>query len=124
MKATGGLSSTGMWKGDREIIPAIKDHTGTIITDTTEKADILNSYYASVFCCDRNIPEIKLANSGETFIINTKVIRKGFAKIGRKKSARPDGLPGEIMKLGGEAMTPYLARLLEKSLNNATIPMD
>jgi len=26
------------------------------------------------------------------------------------------------MKLGGEAMTPYLPRLLEMSLNNATIP--
>jgi len=26
--------------------------------------------------------------------------------------------------LGGEAMTPYLARLLEISLNNATIPSD
>jgi len=111
-------------KGNGEIIPAIKDHNGTIITDTTEKADILNSYYASVFCCDRNIPEIKLANSGETFIINNKVIRKGLAKIGRNKSIGPDGVPGEITKLGAEAMTPYLARLLEKSLNNATIPRE
>jgi len=59
-----------------EIIPAIKDHNGTIITGTTEKAYILNSYYASVLCCDPNIPKIKLANSGETFIINAKVIRK------------------------------------------------
>jgi len=71
-------------KENREIIPAIKDHNGTIVTDTTEKANILNSYYASVFCCDRNIPEIKLANSVENFIINTKVIRKRLAKIGRK----------------------------------------
>jgi hypothetical protein len=39
---------------------------------------------------------------------------KGYvAKIGRKKSVWPDGVPGEILKLGGEAMTPYLARLLE-----------
>jgi hypothetical protein len=63
-------------KGSREIISAIKDHNGTILTDTTEKAKVLNSYYASVFCCDRNIPGIELANSGETFITNTQVIRK------------------------------------------------
>ena len=62
------------WKGSRVIIPAIKDHNGTIITDTTGKADILNSYYAPVFCCDPNILEIKLANTGETLISNTKVI--------------------------------------------------
>jgi len=99
-------------KGNREIFPAIKDHNGTIITDTTEKANILNSYYASVFCCDRRIPEIKLANSGKNFIINTKVIRKRLAKIGRNKSVRSDGFPGEILKLNGEAMTPYLAKLL------------
>ena len=111
-------------KGNREIILAIKDHKGTIITDTTEKANILNSYYASVFCCDRNIPEIKSAIPGETFIINTKVIRKRLAKMGRNKSVGPDGVPGEVLKLGGVAMTPYVARLLEISLNNATIPSD
>ena len=72
-------------------------------------------------CYDHNIPKKKLANSGETFIINTKLIRKRLAKIGRNKSVRPDGFPGEILKLGGKAMTPFLARLLEISLNNATI---
>jgi len=45
-------------------------------------------------------------------------------KIGRNKSVGPDGVPDEILELGGEAMTPYIARLLEISLNNATIPSD
>jgi hypothetical protein len=95
-----------------EIILAIKDHNGTSITDTTEKANILNSYNSSVFCCDRNILEIKLASSIETFIINSKVIRKRLAKTGRNKSVGPDGVPGEILKLVGEATTSNLARLL------------
>ena len=34
------------------------------------------------------------------------------------------GVPGEILKLGGEAMTPFLARLLELSLNSVNIPGD
>jgi hypothetical protein len=42
------------------------------------------------------------------------------AKIGRNVSVGPDRVLGEITKLGGEAMTPYLARLLEISLYNAT----
>jgi hypothetical protein len=62
-------------KGSWEIIPAIKDHNGTIITDANERANILNSYFAFIFCCDHNITKVKLANSGETLIINTKVIR-------------------------------------------------
>ena len=111
-------------KGNKKIIRAIKDHNGTIITDNNDKANILNSYYSSVFFffllsffCDRNIPEIKLANPGETIIIDTKIIRKRLAKIGRNKSVGPDGFTGEILKFGGESMTPYLARLLEISLN-------
>jgi len=72
----------------------------------------------------RNIAKVQLANLSETFIINTKIIRKRLAYIWRNKSVAPDGVPGEILKLGGEAMTPFLARLLEISLNNATIPCD
>jgi ABC-type enterochelin transport system ATPase subunit len=53
---------------------------------------------------------------GETFIINTKCIRN-IIKTGRIKSIGPDGVPGEILTL-------YLARLLEMSLNNVTIPSD
>ena len=71
-------------KENRETIPAIKDHNRTIITDSTEKANILNSYSAYIFCCDHNIPKIQFANLGETSIINTKIISKRLAKIGRK----------------------------------------
>jgi hypothetical protein len=106
--ATAGLSSTvrEKAKNNREIVPAIKDHNGTIITDTTEKANFLNSYYASIFCYDSNTTEIKLANWGATFITNNKVIRKRLAEIWRKKSVEPDGIPGEILNFGRVAMNP------------------
>jgi len=32
--------------------------------------------------------------------------------IGRNKSLGLDGIPGAILKMGGEAMIPHLARLL------------
>jgi hypothetical protein len=32
-----------------------------------------------------------------------------------------DGVPGEVLKLGGEDMNPYLARLLEIPFNKVTI---
>jgi hypothetical protein len=69
-------------KGIEEIISAIKDHNGMIITDNTEKDNILNSYYASVFCCDRNIPGIELGNSDETFILTLKLVEKDYQKLG------------------------------------------
>jgi len=40
------------------------------------------------------------------------------------KSVGPDRVPGEVLKLGGEAMTPVLDILLVISLYNTTIPTD
>jgi len=42
----------------------------------------------------------------------------------RNKSVGPDGIPGARLKMGGEAMIPYLARLLDVAINTGTIPRD
>ena len=44
--------------------------------------------------------------------------------IGRNKSVGPDGIPGAILKMGGDSIIPYLARLLDITINNITIPRD
>jgi hypothetical protein len=58
------------------------------------------------------------------FNININIIRKRLSAFRRKKSVRPDGIPGVIIKLGGEAMIPYLARLLDITMNKRSIPGD
>jgi len=81
-----------------------------------DRANSLNSYYASVFGCKRNIAQIKITRSGEPFTINIKMIRMRLAAIRRNKSMGPDGVPGEILKLGVEVMNPYLVRLWTNQL--------
>lgn len=87
-----------------------------------EKVNSHNSYYASVFSCERSIQQMQSENSGEPFTININNITKQLAAIGRNKSIWPDGVSGEILKLGAEAMIPYFAWLLYITINNATIP--
>ena len=99
-------------KGHRENIPTIKDCNGRSITDPIEKANSLNHYYFFVFSNRGNIPHIQWINSGEPFNIDIKVIWKRVAAIRKNKSVGPDGISAEILKQGGEAMIPYLARLL------------
>jgi hypothetical protein len=53
-----------------------------------------------------------------------KIITKRLEATGKNKSVRPDGISSEILKLGGEAMIPFLARLLYATVNNADIPSD
>jgi hypothetical protein len=109
---------------ETENIPAFKDHNGTLITDPLEKANSLKYYYASLLSCESNNPVIQPTLSGKPFPININIIRKRLSTIGRKKSDGPDGISGEILKLGGEAMIPYLARLLDVTMNNNAIPGD
>jgi hypothetical protein len=95
--------------GNRENIPTIKDCNEQIITDSIERANSLNFYYLSVFSSEGNIPHIQGENTGEPFTIDIKIIRKRIAAIRNNKSVGPDCILGEILKLGGEAMIPYLA---------------
>jgi hypothetical protein len=44
--------------------------------------------------------------------------------IRRNKLVAPDGIPGAILKFGGEALIRYLVRLLDITVNNDTIPRD
>jgi hypothetical protein len=41
-----------------------------------------------------------------------------------QRGRSPDKVSGKILKLGGKAMIPYLAHLLDITINNATISSD
>jgi len=63
-------------------------------------------------------------NTGEPFTNDIKIIRRRVRAIGKNKSVGPDRVSGEILKLGEEAMIPYIARLLDLTMNNGTLPGD
>jgi hypothetical protein len=95
-------------KVNTENILPIQDCNGRKITDSVVKANVLNKYYTSVFSYERDIPEIRTSHSDETFIFKIGIITKRLAMIGRNKSVGPVGIPGEILKMDGEAMISYL----------------
>jgi len=111
-------------KGNRENIPAIKDCNGRIITDAIEKANRFNSYYSTIFSSEENILHIQGENTGNPFTTDVKTIRIRIKATGKNKSVGPDRVSGEILKLGGEAMIPCLARLLDITINNGKLPGD
>ena len=63
-------------------------------------------------------------NTGDPFTTDIKTTRRSIKAIGKNKSVGPDRVSGEILKLGGEAMILYLARLLDITMNNGTLPGD
>jgi len=73
-------------------------------TGPVDKANNIKNYYASVSSCERDIPDINSTHSNKFFTIKISIIKKRLAMIGRNKSVGPDGIPGAILKMGGEAM--------------------
>jgi len=52
------------------------------------------------------------------------MVRKRLAAIERNNSIWPEDVPGEILKLDGEAVFPLLAQLLDITIKLANIPSD
>ena len=111
-------------KGNREYIPAIKEHNGKIVRDPLKEANSVNSNCASLFTCECNDLQIQSTQSGKPFTISINIIRKELSAFGRKKYVGPDGIPGEILNLREEAMIRYLARLLDITMNNSATAGD
>jgi hypothetical protein len=90
-----------------------------LITDPIEKTKSLNSYYESLYSCERNNARIQLKESGNQFTISINITRKRLSPMGKKNPSDQMAL-----KFGGEAMIPHLARLLDITMNNNAIPGD
>jgi len=100
-------------KGNKKNIPAIKDCNGRIIRDAIEKANTFNSYPWTVFSSEGNVLHIQGENIGDLFTTDIKTIRRNIKAIGKNKIVGSDRVSGEILKMFGETMIPYLARLLD-----------
>ena len=67
-------------KGNRENIPAIKDGSGRIIKDPTEKANSLNFYYSTIFSCEDYIPQIQGGNTSTLSLLILKQLEEGLQR--------------------------------------------
>jgi len=76
----------------------------------------------SLFIWDSSNIQVQSTQSGKSFTISINIIRKRLSAIGRKKYVGQDGIAGEILKLDGEAVFPYLKRLLDITMNNNAFP--
>jgi hypothetical protein len=112
-------------KGHKKNFPAIEDCNGRLITDPIQKkTNFLNYYYSSVFSSEGNTQHIQCAYSDVLFTIETKIIRKRVGAIRNNNTTGPGSISGEILKLGEEAMIPYLAQLLHVTMNNGILHAD
>lgn len=102
------------------------DISGKLINDDLAKAEVFNEWFAKQYAVnDYNGSEFTaIVNTFESFRIRDCDILKNLRGIGNHKSSGPDNISGEMLKLGGKAIVPYLRMLFTISLNNGGIPND
>ena len=113
----------------REQVANLKQVDGTITDDPSEKANILNSFFSSVFTKEdtENIPELSERYTNEsldTVKIEQTDTLKAIRKLKQSKSPGPDGIHNKILIETSEYLLEPLTKLFNKSMNSGKIPSE
>ena len=108
-------------------IPDLVDKNDKITQDPTEKANLLNSQFASVFSNPN--PEIQTPNEEQhPEMKKIKVTRNGVYKlltnINENKATGPDNIPGKFLKMLAPEMSNIYTKLFQTSLDQGKVPDD
>ena len=97
---------------------------GKQVTDSFERAKLLNSQFHSVFT-DENLTITEYSYpSTPDMPFSTEGIFKQLCKLDIKKSSSPDEIPSLILKHCGAEIVPILQAMFTQSMSTGTLPSD
>jgi hypothetical protein len=131
-------------KKDKSGIAPLKDATGSIKSDNSDKATILNQQFCSVFSkptplslkhqCSKKIRETHKEETPEDIrspyptMPDINISEAGVAKLLKNlkphKAAGPDQLTPRVLKEIGEVLAPILATIFTRTLETGKLPDD
>ena len=101
---------------------------GNLISDSKQKAEILNSQFQSVFTKDNNNNNAKMNGpefpSISPLAINTAGVRKLLSNLKVGKASGPDNIPSRILKELSREIAPALTAIFNQSIEQHTLPKD
>ena len=106
----------------------LKRADGTLATEDTEVAEILNKFFAGVFAKEdtNNLP-YKAPETGmglETVNISEDQVLKKIKKLRENSAGGPDRISAKILRLGGNTLLAPLRKLFTDSLRTGVVPAD
>ena len=104
----------------------LKDSAGMIVSNDSRKAQLLNSFFSSVFTEENieNIPEPTAQFAGipiETIPITTEAVRRKLETVKTDSAPGPDGLHPKLLQLAAEPLASPLASLFRESLDQRIV---
>ena len=111
----------------KSAIGQLQGQDGAEIDDNQEKADLLNSYFASVFQNEETEPIPNFVDRNfmqelNTVRISSDKISKAIDRLKSSKSQGPDNIHPMLLKECKKALLPPLKCIFEKSLEERKIP--
>jgi hypothetical protein len=112
---------------DNTGIPPL-NHNNTTTNDSLEKAELLNTYFQSVYTNEdvKNIPSLGGASTPDIVpvTITAEGVRKLLHNLEPNKASGPDQVPARILKVCAEELAPILSTLFTQSLHSGDLPSD
>ena len=109
-------------------IAVLKDPNNVEVSEDSEKAEILNNHFASVFTKEdkNNIPDFNPEIDNLKIMDNLEVkaadIEKMLLNLDPNKSQGPDGINGRILKELANEISPILETMYNKSISEGHLP--
>ena len=109
-------------------IPPLVTSDGSVILDPQDKANILNSLFASIFTIDTSNQDPHLSpwtsefDSMESFLITTNDVHDAIASLKNTASRSPDGIPCIFLKKTINTITKPLTIIFNFSLSSGKVP--
>ena len=107
-------------------VPPLKNGSDTV-SDQVGKANILNSFFKSVFTNEKtsNLPDLQQTVPDiEPLEIVADGIEKLLRDLNPSKASGPDNIPNKILKECSVELAPLLAALFNQSLTSGELPDD
>ena len=105
----------------------LKEDGSTLTTSDTAKANVLASFFSSVFTNEQDMnlepPHYCQASIGELLIVQQEVMHE-LGKLDTSKSTGPDDIHPRVLREAKEAIAVPLTHIFQESLNSGSLPRD
>ena len=104
----------------------MKDNSGELVINDSQKAEVLNKQFQSVFTVDNGkslqTDSHPINQTMKDFEITTAGILSATVKLSNKVSRTPDNIPTYFLKFVTYPLLPILTYLFNLSVNKPTVP--
>ena len=112
-------------RGGQSSVPNLVDDEGLTISESVDKANLLNRHYKESFTLDNGCTNdfaMRVDSEMEPIELSVDGIAKLLREVDRKKAPGPEGIPSLVIKTLANEISPLLFVFYRKTLDEGIVP--